>query len=172
MENIMVDLETLGMTPGCVILSIGAVAFDRTGLGREFYKVVNSKSCLDAGLTTDQSTVDWWSRQSDDARKVLIEAGETDTTLGDALAEFGQFVREFGPRTVKVWGNGSDFDNAILACAYKALGRQLPWQFWNNRCFRTLKNLKTGVEPRREGTYHNALDDAKHQARHAIALYQ
>jgi DNA polymerase III epsilon subunit-like protein len=28
MRDVMVDLETLGTVPGCVILSIGAVAFD------------------------------------------------------------------------------------------------------------------------------------------------
>ena len=28
-HDVMIDLETLGTTPGCVILSIGAVPFDR-----------------------------------------------------------------------------------------------------------------------------------------------
>ena len=57
--NVMVDLETLGNGSESVIISIGAVEFDpETGeLGREFYKVVDAQSCVDAGLKIDASTV-------------------------------------------------------------------------------------------------------------------
>jgi exodeoxyribonuclease VIII len=172
MTNVMIDLETLGMTPGCQILSIGAVHFSADGLGQEFYAVVNTASCQSAGLLTDQSTVDWWSRQAEEAKKVIDEAVQSPITLAQALGDFKSYLSFWGLSKVKVWGNGSDFDNAIMACCYKALGSDLPWKFWNNRCYRTLKGLRPAVQYDRKGTYHNALDDAKTQALHAIEIFR
>src|SRR5688572_29962905 len=98
--DVMLDLETLGTRPGCAILSIGAVAFDRhTGaLGPEFYMVVNRKSCEAKGLTQDQSTLDWWSRQSAEAKKVLAEAENAPNGLGGALVQFTAYLQKFGKR--------------------------------------------------------------------------
>jgi len=170
MKNVMVDLETLGQAPGCIILSIGAVRFDETGLGDGFYAVINSLDCFDHGLTTDPSTLDWWKNQSPEAREVLEEADGGGLPLALALAEFNEFLAPSGMSSVKVWGNGSDFDNAILGACYRAVGSSHPWAFWNNRCFRTLKALNPNVKMDRTGTYHNALDDAITQARHAVQL--
>ena len=38
MRHVMIDLETLGVVPGCVVLQIGAVCFDPNGgeLGEKF----------------------------------------------------------------------------------------------------------------------------------------
>ena len=171
-NDVMIDLETLGTTPGCVILSIGAVAFDATTgeLGPELYLVVNTESCKGHNLTIDQGTVDWWSKQSDQAREVLQHAEEGGLMLEEATAKLTEYLEQFGLKKVNIWGNGADFDNAILSCCYAAVGQSVPWTPWNNRCYRTLKNLVKGPRLKREGTYHNALDDAKTQAQHAIGL--
>lgn len=173
MRDIMVDLETLGQRPGCAILSIGARAFDpATGeLGQAFHAVVSTASCLDLGLVEDPETIDWWGRQSDEARTLLARAADSETDLVTALEAFAAWVRDLcAVGQVRVWGNGADFDNAILAHLYVRVGQGLPWQFWNNRCYRTLKNLIRLPEAAREGVYHDALDDATHQARHALKL--
>jgi len=172
MEHAMVDLETLGQRPGCSILSIGAVAFDqRRGLGTEFYVVVNRESCKVAGLHEDESTLRWWGGQSQEAAQVLKDA-ETGVPLGDALEQFTKFLAATASLAqIKVWGNGSDFDNAILACAYAAIGRDLPWKFWNNRCYRTVKSFHPEVKINRAaGVHHNALFDAKNQADHLLRM--
>lgn len=54
----------------------------------------------------------------------------------------------------------------------ETLGRRAGWEFWNNRCFRTLKGMAPHIKTERQGTYHNALDDAKTQALHAIKVLQ
>lgn len=171
-HDVMIDLETLGTTPGCVILSIGAVAFDTiTGeLGPEFYTVVSTASCLERGLTTGESTKAWWAKQADEAKTVLKEAEESDVSLSEAMNKLTLYLEQFGIKKVCIWGNGADFDNAILSCCYDAVDQSVPWVPWNNRCYRTLKNLIKGPRLKREGTYHNALDDAKTQAKHAIGL--
>lgn len=168
----MIDLETRGFKPGCAILSIGAVSFGSL-LGKEFYRVVNTASCHEAGLTDDESTMIWWKKQSKEAAKVVAQSEAGGLPLEEALAELEAFLGGFGIKQVKVWGNGSDFDNAILACAYGAVKKPQPWPFWNNRCYRTLKGLYPQVKlQKRTGTYHNALDDAKTQAEHLIRIAQ
>lgn len=173
MQDVMVDLETLGNTAGCVILSIGAVGFDpKTGqLGETFYEVISMDDAIRHGLLVDNETVAWWNKQSEEARQVLREAKEGGLPLDDALHAFNRFLRGFG-KGVRLWGNGSDFDNAILAFAYKITGIPGAWAFWDNRCYRTLKSLKPSIKlVNRQGTYHNALDDAITQARHALEMF-
>jgi 3' exoribonuclease, RNase T-like len=169
----MTDLETGGRGPGCVVLSIGAVFFGDGGLGEEFYRVVSSASCLEHGLAWDQDTLRWWESQHPDARRVLAEAKKSRLSLPAALKAFSRYLHAGGAnrRTVRLWGCGASFDNAILAHCYKQCDMELPWEFWNDRCYRTLKALADpAIKAERGGTYHNALDDAKTQARHAHAI--
>ncbi len=172
MEHVMIDLETLGRRAGCAILSIGAVAFDpkTKTLGKELYVVVNRQSCNAAELHEDLETLDWWNKQNEAAKTVLTEATNGGVSLTAALDQLTEYLAQFGHKKVKVWGNGSDFDNAILTGCYAAIGRNIPWDFWNNRCYRTLKSLQPQIKLARQGTYHNALDDAKSQATHALQL--
>lgn len=169
-KNTMTDLETMGRRAGCAILSIGAVEFDpKLGLGREYYRVVSLKSCESVGLHLDQETAAWWAKQSPEARKVLDEANAQDAMpIQEALAEFNEFLAT----GTKVWGNGADFDNAILIAAYAATGIQQGWGPYNGRCYRTLKSFFPQIKAKRGGVHHNALDDAKTQAAHAIEIAQ
>jgi exodeoxyribonuclease VIII len=181
MENVMIDLETLGTTPGSIIISIGACFFSTDGgpCGAMFHDVVNVASSCTYGLRGEEGTIKWWGEQSHDARKVYHDAmyGHGND-LKQVLEGFNSFLIAQGPgdglKNVKVWGNGAAFDNAILAAAYKAAGLTYPFAFWNDRCFRTLKALgkDLGVsEPPFQGVRHNALDDAVHQANWALAIF-
>ena len=176
MRDIMIDLETRGNGPGCVILSIGAVEFDAKGLGKEYYCVVNTADCKKAGLTDDPDTMEWWDKQSPAAREVLklAESKKTSVPLKAALDGLTAFIQSCNnPASVRIHGNGASFDNAILAVAYKKALRELPWKFWNDRCHRTNKAKGArGSEPQREGVFHNALDDAKAQALAVIEAYK
>lgn len=113
----------------------------------------------------------WWLTRSENARQALLE---NPIPLGKALGEFSQFLSPHGASNITIWGKGSDFDNVILANAYRALGLQAPWKYKNNRCVRTILALVPdacdGVES--EGTKHNALDDAIYQARCVSRAWQ
>jgi exodeoxyribonuclease VIII len=163
MNHIMLDLETLGNKPGAVIVAIGAVIFGGGVLGREFYSRINAESAVRSGLKLDVSTVLWWMKQNDAAREELNKPGED---IAVALECFKDFV----PTNAIVWGNGSDFDNTLLSAAYDACGMALPWKFYNNRCYRTVKGMFPDVKLERVGTAHNALDDAKSQAEHLMRM--
>lgn len=178
MNDVMLDLETLGTHPGCTILSIGAVAFDPvTGaIGPEFHAVVNRVSCYEFGLREQLETLAWWNEQSEEAKTTLKAASGPGSFLIDvALRKFSFFLREVESNIgsgIRVWGNGADFDQPILAAAYHATATELPWKHWNSRCYRTLKSLDPMTKAVRDGTHHNAVDDARTQAIHACLLMQ
>jgi len=162
--NLMVDLETLGNGSNAVILSLGVARFDKYGIKDSVYLRIDEQSCVNAGLRMDVSTVLWWMKQSDAARAAFDQPG---IQLADALEKFSEWV----PEGACVWGNGATFDNVILSNAYRAVGMRQPWDFWNDRCYRTVKNLYPEVEaPEFTGAKHNALDDAVHQAKHLILI--
>lgn len=162
-DHVMVDLETADNVPTAAILSIGAVVFKGPNEGLTFYQAVDLRSCSNRGLTTSSQTMSWWAKQSPEAQKVFTDPERL--PLVRALFSFSDFMLQLSdPR---VWGNGASFDNAILANAYRAAELNLPWKFWNDRCYRT---VAAGIRQRRvqTGTHHNALDDAISQAQHLM----
>ena len=167
MNEVMLDLETMGTGSNAAIIAIGAVRFD-TGTQEttdEFYEVVDLQSCVDFGLEIDPSTVMWWMRQSDEARKEFERRGEP---LHVVLLNFEAWLGE----DAVVWGNGAAFDNTILANAYRKCAIKQPWMFWDDRCYRTMKCLYPEVPFVRLGDHHNAVDDARSQAEHLMRIIQ
>jgi hypothetical protein len=176
-NNVMLDLETLGTQPGSVVLSIGAVAFNEDdfagGISASFYTVISVEDSLRLGLTIDASTLRWWANQS---RTTYLEALGGSTGLaapvpvGAALLALNSWL-EFntGGENVRMWGNGADFDLTLLLACYRKTGLAAPWKFYNHRCYRTLKNLYPSI-PLERANNHNALDDARNQAEHAVAI--
>ena len=162
-NNIMLDLETMGNGSNAAIIAMGAVRFDDENILDKFYTTVTLESSVNAGLEIDAQTVMWWMQQSDEAR---AQFAESKTRLSVALANFSAWVGGYAV----VWGNGSDFDNAILGNAFKKSGLRIPWEYYNNRCYRTVKRMRPEIDFERVGTYHNAVDDAESQARHLIKI--
>jgi len=161
----MLDLETLGTRPGSVILTIGAVRFDENGTYESFYSSISRKDSERYGLRVDPDTEAWW---MDQGRQAIDEAFSGTEHPVIALDKLAKWLPDYGD--ARVWGNGSDFDNALLAEAYAVVGMNLPWSFTGNRCYRTVKNLFPGVTVSSVGVQHNALDDATYQANHLIAI--
>lgn len=174
MTHISIDLETLDTIPSAVVLSCGLVAFDpNTGeiLDKQYTRFVKLDEQAARGRTISPSTVYWWARQSEEARRVMTDNeifGEgTVSGLRNIDTFFGQHDAD------GVWGNGSDFDNAILGSLFRSFDMRTPWSYGKNRCLRTIKNLKlpkTFIAPIRVGTHHNALDDAEYQANYVSAV--
>lgn len=164
-DAVMLDLETLGTGPNSAIISIGACSFDEGHIVSTFHAIIDKQTCFELGCTFDQSTIDWWENQSDEAKAASYNATET-VPVKEALLAFADWMKGKGT----IWGNGSDFDNAMLAELYNKAGMDLPWKFWNNRCYRTMKNMFPDVKMVRHGTHHNAVDDAITQAKHLMSI--
>lgn len=175
MNNLMIDLETMGNTHNSAIIAIGACFFDPdTGaIGKTFYQQVNLEAAVISGTQMDASTVLWWMQQSDDARAKFKDNHKADT-LELVLSNFYNFVKQ--AKNVKPWGNGATFDLGILSNSFEKAYIKTPWQFWNERDVRTVVELgqAVGFDPKKdmpfEGTPHYALDDAIHQAKYVSAI--
>tara|TARA_R110001583_G_scaffold109400_2_gene258151 strand:+ start:20138 stop:20650 length:513 start_codon:yes stop_codon:yes gene_type:complete len=165
--KVMLDLETMGNNSNSAIIAIGAVAFDDNNVTSEFYTEVNLQSAIDNGGIVDGSTMMWWLKQDKEARKAF-ENNDNAPNLMAALCNFSTWYKEVNGD--QVWGNGAMFDNAILGNAYKNSDLVIPWKFWNDMCYRTVKGMHKHIKLERVGTYHNAVDDAKSQALHLINI--
>lgn len=163
-QQVMLDLETLGTRPGSVIVSIGAVKFDHQKIFSEFYQLIDAADAQRCGLVLDAETVMWWLKRDEAARMEIADT--VSVPLVQALQSFSHWLGD----DAEVWGNGASFDNVLLASAYKQIQMPVPWKFWNDRCYRTMKDLHPGIKMEREGTHHNALDDARSQAKHLIRI--
>lgn len=166
--DIVIDIETTGTAPGCCILSIGAATTDRK---YHFYLPIWHASQKELyGLKDNHDTLRWWDKQSAAARD---EAFSGTVGLVNALGQFSDWIQAIPVKEKFFWGNGADFDQPILAYAYNAVDMKNPFGF-NNRCYRTLKNLYKNIkaDDEFEGIKHHALWDAKHEAKHLSRLLQ
>jgi len=169
MNNIMVDIETMGQGSNAAIVAIGAVVFDTSGTGDEFYARISLEDAAKYG-DIEASTVLWWMAQNEAARGEITKRDGV-LQLSEVLYKFSLFIhRHQGSSGANIWGNGSDFDNVIIENAYKKVGRVAPWNFWNNRCYRTMKSTFRDVKLERNGVHHKAIDDARYQAMHLIEI--
>ncbi len=174
----MLDLETMGTSLNAAIISIGAVFFDpKTGvIGADFYYAIERISSERYGVV-DESTKLWWSKQSVEAQAVLSDDDAID--LKQALHLFAEWISQIENfKSRIVWGNGPSFDNVILGNAFRTLDLDCPWPHWGDRDVRTVvdmgRQLKS-IDPKKslpfDGVAHNALADAKHQARYVSAIF-
>lgn len=164
----MLDLETLGTSSNSLIVSIGAVKFDKDlGIIDRFYKVININSSIDKGFEISGDTLLWWLNQSEEARKELKNGKE------DIKEVLRLFLKWLPKDNLQIWGNGCDFDNIILLNAFKKCNVKNPWPHWSNRCFRTLKYSFPTVENVKDTkVHHKAIDDAEYQANYLITLVE
>ncbi|HAW7503951.1 exonuclease [Shigella sonnei] len=174
-DHLMIDLETMGKNPDAPIISIGAIFFDPQtgGMGPEFSKTIDLET---TGGVIDRDTIKWWLKQSREAQSAILT---DEIPLDDALLQLREFIDEnSGEFFVQVWGNGANFDNTILRRSYERQGIPCPWRYYNDRDVRTIVELGKAIDFDArtaipfEGERHNALDDARYQAKYVSAIWQ
>lgn len=158
--DVMIDVESLGVKPGAIILSIGAVKFNlRTGeIGDTFYRTIHAVDSEKHGFRAEAGAVMFWFKQPEEVQMAAIKMPDTVEVTLDAFSEWwGDAERP--------WANAPSMDCALLAAYYERLGRKCPWSYWQERCYRTMSGLWETAVPKHErvGVHHNALDDAIYQ---------
>ena len=202
MKHVMLDIETWGVKPFSTIISIGAVYFDpklNNPIKDGFHVAIDPEAAQRNGFRVDASTLLFWMKM---ANRDALEKWRTMDKLDPQTAffSFGQWLhglfdltkdptahdglgipdgQTFDPADfICMWGNGAAFDNVLLRSGYELLQLEPPWKHWNDRCFRTMKNLRApNVDPKRimpprEGIVHDALSDAVHQAQWLCNIVQ
>ncbi|MBI0324498.1 exonuclease [Escherichia coli] len=174
-HHLMIDLETMGKNPDAPINALAGKFFDpATGeMGPEFSKTIDLET---AGGVIDRDTIKWWLKQSREAQSAILT---DEIPLDDALLQLREFIDEnSGEFFVQVWGNGANFDNVILRRSYERQGIPCPWRYTNDRDVRTMValGLVMDFDARSvitfEGERHNALHDARYQAKYVSAIWQ
>lgn len=170
MNDIMVDLETMGTGSNAAIVQIGAIRFDRTtgGISADVFKVnVDLQDCIEHGLKVNGDTVAWWMSKSDIQREGLY----TPNPIGlyPALCQLTAWLAASGPvLKLSLWSRSPRFDLQILEDAYKASSLKIPWDFRQEMCVRTIETLRPDIKQKHDledaNAYsHDALKDCLHQ---------
>lgn len=169
-EHISIDLETLGTERDSVILSLGAVKFDRDAIYEDdgLYLSLKWQPQMDNGGTVTEGTIRFWLNQSRAARDAVLNksgAVEPDKAMMMLSSWFREHVK--APKNCCVWAKGPSFDLSLLGDLYYRFGLgKPPWPYWAERCVRTALMLNAAYRvPHPEGMVeHHAFWDAVYQA--------
>lgn len=164
--HLMLDYETLGhIPPNVATLSLGAVLFNSCEIIDKREWIFSTNDQKNRGRFASEETMDWWLKQGPEAQAVLQASYESKNTELDICEDFLKFVGLELRKKIKVWSAGAGFDVPITELKLRENFLVIPWEFYNIRCYRTLKSMfdcEKGMK--REGIKHNALHDAIYQA--------
>lgn len=168
----MIDIETLGTKPGCVVLEIGIVCnfqnpYDASGNPGDWSADIHVDIAQQPDALIDPATLRWWMGHAA-AFDRLVQAQLTGkavapTSAIDTLAVMLRSVDE-------VWANSPSFDCAILVDFVDRYAGAVPWRYVQERDFRTARALRPDVPYERPADAHSALADATAQAEHLKKL--
>lgn len=167
MVDIMVDIETLGTEPGCVVTQIGWAFLDLdelevTGSGSVELDI---GSQLAKGLRIEQDTLEFWRQQSSEVIDAVFSCETTERRPNWAVLE-GVSEKLIPDGDARIWAGPSGFDIPILAHLFKTYGMALPWHWRQVRDLTTLRKSLGYEEEIENPMHHHARWDAETQARH------
>ena len=167
----MIDLETLGVEPYSVILTLGAIKFDPYSDEEphgELYLKLDTEEQESLGREIDDNTLAWWSQQSESVRNEALS--EHDRV---SVKQFLKEINRFCVGLDYLWCQGPLFDYAMLQNLYRQAGEPCPWNFWQIRDSRTLFAMMP-QDPRKQiqEELHNALADSYYQAKCVQQTYK
>ena len=159
----MIDIETLGTEPDCVVLSVGAVKFDPFTSQEPHAKTlwkpnVDQQTCAERSVL--DSTLEWWAKQPTHIQdEAFNEEGR------QSIADFMQYLNKYLVGVDKIWCQGPQFDMVILEHLFKQFNHHRGWAFWQIMDCRTVFNMMP-VDPRKaiQQNLHSADADAYYQA--------
>ena len=164
-NEVMIDIETLSTQNNALILTVGAIKFSRAKdiepleKTDNFYRRIDITSCKKLNMDIDNNTVQWWNKQTKEARYEAIENKDRQD-IKDVLLELTNFIKN----SKYIWANSPNFDCVILENAYRCCELEIPWKFWNLRDCRTIYDLgNTSLKSITAETKHNSLEDCYNQ---------
>jgi hypothetical protein len=169
--HIMVDIETLGTRPGCVVLAAAFVRFTDEARMTVNLSIPDQEML---GLEKDEQTLAWWRDQEAKQPGTWARATDGAQPLAIALPYINTWLRWAVPDgDFLIWCHGAPFDCPILAEVFRRANTECLWagrDYWRIQDTRTLYNL-AGVDVKQFAVPppHVALNDAIGQTRAANA---
>lgn len=192
MKNVVFDLESLARDPYAVVLSIGAVVFDpgESPANEETYQRLietgfHVKFSVEDQITkykrnVEDETLDWWSKQSQEARAILKPSSE-DVDMLTGMLQLNDWLKSCGYdfQDSYCWSRGTYFDFPMFYSMYNQTNVSPGFNGWKIRDTRTMIDCLTGS---RRGKYepenrpngfiaHDALHDAAMDAYRMIDIF-
>lgn len=164
MNEVMIDFETLGVAPGCVVHEFGAVRFDSKTrrIGDSLHLVVSIDDSIAHGLTVEKNTLDWWNNRGGPNQ-------QNARTLHNAAKILADFLS--GAQIETLWSWGTCFDLPIIRACFRAASVDWPVPYYAARDARTVWDLAfRGVIHERRGN-HDALADCRCQIRQLFQAF-
>lgn len=144
--DIMVDLETLGLTHYNPIIQLAAVAFNlETG---EIYDKFDVSCTISKEAVIDKNTYEWWVKTNFDLLKSILAQGlQTNISEQEMLVSFTAWIksisysRSINFKNIYLWGNGMLFDNMLLKLKCQQYNIEYPIHYQSDRDVRTLVDV-------------------------------
>lgn len=157
--DLMIDLETYGTAPGCVILEVALVAFDRNSnrqvAGVSLFPDITQQQSM--GFTIDNDTMRFWMDNPEAWKYQLNAQRESVEAVTAGVLKFWEDHCHIDKTLV--WAKGTHFDLPIL----RTIVRE-PWSFRNIHDMRTLKLVSKSDIVVKSKRPHEGLADAIAQA--------
>lgn len=155
--HVALDIETLGVTVGAPVLSIGFAFIDPgKGVVHTSHFSHDFEDAVKAATHVSASTIKWWfksigedpklaeqfARGDSVGTKLFLRCIDKQITQAYTLAEgLGYVDPEDNAPLVRVWAAPARFDFTLLQALYLSQGQDLPWKHWEERDGRTLHNM-------------------------------
>ena len=162
----MIDLETLGVEPDSVVMTLGAIKFDPFSDAEPhtplYLRGDVEEQSEQYGRSIDDNTLAWWSRQDQAIQDEAFGEHSDRVTVQEMLRQLNKWCVGLD----YIWCQGPTFDFVILQSLYKDAQKPAPWNYWQIRDSRTLFSMMP-QDPRRaiQEELHNALADCYYQAK-------
>jgi len=170
-SHVMVDIETLGAGPDAAIFEIAAMVANTKGDSDTFIKRVSVLDEIVHGFSIDKTTVEFWQEHNE---LIHHATGICPNRTGEALVAFSRFLKGI-EREYLIWANGASFDLAILRNHYQKLGIPLPWDYWQEMDYRTLKKMfgnEISWQKPDDKNVHFAIYDTEYQIKHLGRIFK
>jgi len=166
--NVMVDIETTGIKPGCGIWQIGACT-SINGAFITFDEVINPNVIDQDVFKSDSNTIKWQYENNLKNYQAAFTNGKYSMEV--LLLRFVDWLDQLKATDadLAIWCKGTDFDFPILEYAFKVYDIITPWKYSQVRDLRTLCKVLDSPVPYFPGA-HDALFDAIHQYKHLTTL--
>lgn len=175
--DIVLDLETLAMSEDAAILQIGCAipGFSHAKLQARSYGIlpifeatIAYENAINSEFAKDPDTLDWWEKQSVEARKSVFSGQDSYIDAFEKLRDWMLSIKACGFE-IRLWGNGPEFDNRILDYALNCYNIRDLWDFHNNHSMRTAQlffpqDKGWCEEMGKRYIKHTALGDASYEA--------
>lgn len=166
-NHVMIDCETLGLSPRSLLRSVEAVVFDPqngTVIKSASWKI-NMADSLNAGFIIEAATLKFWLMETDEARKAFVSGKEY--TISQFVSSFTHFFESLKGETM-VYSLQADFDMGFLRSYFMANAMRknrdtftLPF---DRTCIFDVRNYlrylqKKGIEITRSSAKHDPHND-------------